>query len=426
MKKIVLFLSFILFSFTINSQINIYTPTGDAVKAYIYDEYSAPYLAILEDDAADWIDDHGSYATRVAPASGVYNCHGYAWHNSDGGNAYWVYQLYEGNANVANYWSASNPAYQIRLAGPFAYTKIFYPNGDHSAKGLSATYCDSKWGSWPRYQHAPWDCPYTGSRESYWIPISGDYYVCSSKNYSTINISGATYNWDADKVTLSGTGSSRTATLSSNGEGWIQSCISCPSSGTNVYTGKRPIWCGEPNIPVTTPSGPEIEKQYDEYFNVSITDSPGADPYTGFAYASGSVEVIQPYGWYLEFHCYDYEWGAIEITTENECGISDPKDIYVYVPQGEKIASKDEVTINLSPNPATAYVDMNLKNVKSDKLFNNYTAEFIDSYSRIIRKFKLNGSDNRIQVQDLPAGYYILRITLNNKIYQEAIIIQKN
>ncbi|MCF8360913.1 MAG: hypothetical protein K9H26_19345 [Prolixibacteraceae bacterium] len=187
-------ISLVLFSLATHAQYTtIKTPTNVTVEAIVYSEYSSGVLAQLEEDAADWIDDHDSDAERVAPASRTYNCHNYAWHNSDGGNRFWVNQYNRYNwPNISKYWSGSSATYQ--QSSSVSTSKVFYSNGDHSARVISSNLFESKWGAWPRYRHSPTDCPYVSSNLQYYkVLIDGDDIVCSSETYSTINISGATY-----------------------------------------------------------------------------------------------------------------------------------------------------------------------------------------------------------------------------------------
>ena len=206
MKSILTIIIMILFSNLSWSQTytTIYTPTNVSIEAIILPEFSPIDLATVEAIAADWIDDHNSDAVRVAPASAIYNCHGFAWHHSDGGGALWVNQLTQSSQpNISKYWSGSTSTYQSTTAQKA--NKIFYPNGDHSAIAISSTLYESKWGAWPRYRHAPTDCPYNASGLQYYhIPVSGDGLICSSEGYSTLSISGATYDWDWNRFPLAG------------------------------------------------------------------------------------------------------------------------------------------------------------------------------------------------------------------------------
>jgi len=90
MKKIVLFIMiscFVKFSYGhVVSDTTIKTPTNVSVSAQTYnwdytEEEIEEYIILYEYmiDTADWD------ATIIAPPSVKDNCHGYAWHVSDGG-----------------------------------------------------------------------------------------------------------------------------------------------------------------------------------------------------------------------------------------------------------------------------------------------------------------------------------------------------
>lgn len=119
MKSILTIIIMILFSNLSWSQTytTIYTPTNVSIEAIILPEFSPIDLATVEAIAADWIDDHNSDAVRVAPASAIYNCHGFAWHHSDGGGALWVNQLTQSSQpNISKYWSGSTSTYSVHYS----------------------------------------------------------------------------------------------------------------------------------------------------------------------------------------------------------------------------------------------------------------------------------------------------------------------
>ena len=132
--------------------------------------------------------------------------------------------------NLKKYWSGTSPTYtQSNSNASVAfygscwqyYDNDWHNNCDHSAEVITPILFESKWAHWPRYRHAPSDCPYTSSNIQYYkVALNGeDDIVCSSETYSTVNITGATYNWSSSKVSTTGSGYSTTATETSNGEG---------------------------------------------------------------------------------------------------------------------------------------------------------------------------------------------------------------
>jgi len=88
MKQLYLFLLFGLIFFKQYGQgVTRYTPTGISVYAVDEDEYySEPEIAAATAWWQDSIISAGWNATIIGPCSSIYNCHGYAWHLSDGGD----------------------------------------------------------------------------------------------------------------------------------------------------------------------------------------------------------------------------------------------------------------------------------------------------------------------------------------------------
>lgn len=109
--------------------------------------------------------------TVVAAPSPVYNCHNYAWRTGSGQTSAWM-------SDPSPYWGP-NGGYSSGYAA--VGSRAFYAdvpstakNDEHSAiitaiptLGSSDTYARSKWGQLGVYNHAVWDCPYSGARTYY-------------------------------------------------------------------------------------------------------------------------------------------------------------------------------------------------------------------------------------------------------------------
>lgn len=242
MKKILFILLALMMTKGASAQLNdsIHTPTGEWIHAYrIVWEATSDELMDMEYEAGQWIIRHNSSAVRVDPASELYNCHAYAWHMSDGGRKYWVTRLaYNLYRNIEEYWSGTRPTYSPTTLG-YA-TKAYYPKDDHSVKVISPYLFESKWGAWPRYQHAMTDCPYDTTGIQYFcIPVYGPTTLCTSNLYYTLSIQGATYNWTGNRIGITGSGYYVTGTMQYEGEGWIKGTIYSPKSMTTVTTQQK-------------------------------------------------------------------------------------------------------------------------------------------------------------------------------------------
>ncbi len=141
------------------SNTTVYTPKGEPVQAKIltsgeltnqqkttiYNETLQNYQDIEILGAATW----------------TYNCHGYAWHISEGGfPAVWINEYDDSfNPNVYKYFTGANTSY-VQVCNESDADKIHYYYGDHSAN-ISATSgkYESKWGGGNLVKHDPTNVP---------------------------------------------------------------------------------------------------------------------------------------------------------------------------------------------------------------------------------------------------------------------------
>src|SRR5690606_11990976 len=120
MKRILFLLIFTVIYLVSLSQATRKTPTG--VLIYVEDneeEFSDSQIAAGNAFWMDSIINAGWSADTLAGVSSTYNCHGYAWHMSDGGDT--VRIPYE--PVVAKYFNGLNATYkQVNNSGK--YTKV--------------------------------------------------------------------------------------------------------------------------------------------------------------------------------------------------------------------------------------------------------------------------------------------------------------
>lgn len=423
------------------AQITIKTPTNKSIEAYNLIEYSSAILAIIEEDAEEWIDDHDSDAVRIGAATRTYNCHAYAWHKSDGGSTCWINLLDDNeNANLSKYWSGVSPTYSS-TSSTYA-TKLLYTqeDDDHSviATSTPGTY-RSKWGAWPLYNHSLGNSPYsTTGMEFYKLDVSGDDLVCNpaTKTYSTLNIPNSTYSWCPSKFTISDSSYSVSATTSSTGSGYIQVSISSAYSGTTI-TGKLPVWVGVPSIPTTNPTGtnPYDEIEVGTYKYVSLVSTPGAAPSSGSWSAGYHLSTTgSTSGSWHSFYGSSEGMGAFYVSTSNSCGTSTVKQGGISViddgggdPPPPVPLFEDETSdpiMKIGPNPASNYL-----NITFDKLNNTATGGYriliYDTSSKVVITDTMDGLNKRLYVGDLNEGLYIMHLIVDGKVFQEKFIVTK-
>jgi hypothetical protein len=85
----------------------------------------------------------------------------------------------------------------------------------------------------------------------------------------------------------------------------------------------------------------------------------------------------------------------------------------------ETMSDEDSpLTIYSHPNPATTEITIDLpKSYNGEKLVN-----LIDPSGKVAVSEKFNGTQHTINIQSLPAGLYILKVSSNKKLITEKII----
>jgi len=434
MKRIFISLWIVLICHNITAQLpplpgdtctSIQTPTNVSIQAWDYVEFDQNSFELAEAEAADWIEDHHSNAVRVAPASRTYNCLGYAWHSSDGGDNFWIYPYDTlSYPNIFKYfWESATYQQTNDVNG----TKVFYTAGVHSAIVISPGLFESKWGYWPRYRHYVGDItPYSGtSYQYYWVPVSGDDIICSSQSYSTLSISGATYSWEGSMVSISGSGSSITATKTSNGSGYIQTQISSPYSGTTVKSVKK-IWAGTPILNVTGPDEGYVYNTYTFYANPDPSSNPTS--YTWILNPLNGNNVYN-YGSYADIAFYNpYDGYQVVANAQNTCGTGDWSltNIWIYDGEGEGYS--------MSPNPASETVTITLTrstnfNIKTEEAKSEdsntiYIIRIFDLYGVLHYSTTRSGESFTFPVSSLKDGNSIVKINNREKVSNLKLIVK--
>lgn len=139
----------------------IYTPNNSLVTdTYFIDE------RLSEADKQAWqeyVEATYPGAVILDEATSTYNCHGYAWHISEGGERVWLGVTDVDAEDI--YWEDKS-----YVAVDDDYTKISYASDNHSAVAAAEEgWFVSKWGEGCLVKHQPANCPYTASNLNYYI-----------------------------------------------------------------------------------------------------------------------------------------------------------------------------------------------------------------------------------------------------------------
>lgn len=264
MKSQCLLVILLLISYYSFGQSGIKTPTG--LSVYSETDITIPDTAELAYCYAyfdSMIDANNWNAEIILNGSYKYNCHGYAWHISDGGDTVKIPNV----SDVEKYFNGVNATYN-QVSNITNFCKVYYDGAEHSAIADSndLSYVWSKWGNGPLVRHAPNDCPYNNFTKKYYTLIIAEQPTTIAKgcatNISALSINGATYNWDEVNSYVCATGTQSTGTVtglnitSGNNKGKVKVEISSPFSGTTVKGIKEIAVTSAPSNPYIT--GPSL------------------------------------------------------------------------------------------------------------------------------------------------------------------------
>ena len=184
----------------------VYTPLLTPVLAgsWIYSDYPLSD----KNSIAQYVE--SSYdVTVVSEATRKYNCHGYAWHMSDGyaSDSVWIGVDNEFDEN--NYWE--DDSYIEVSSGTTSGIRVAYDEStaNHSAVVYDASHYISKWGPWPLVIHDPNEVPYDVTQPKKFFrkrvfEIIGNDVLCGSNTYYVSDLpSSATVAWSISGTTPS-------------------------------------------------------------------------------------------------------------------------------------------------------------------------------------------------------------------------------
>lgn len=252
-----------------NAQVN--TPTGVQVPPaalFVYDninQYTNPQLQAFQNQVQNGT--FGSSCIVLSDYSRQYNCHGYAWHVSTGGNQIGINQPTYGG--VTPYVAGVNPSYvQGNYSGSQGKMRVRY-SGDHSAvTTYDAGKFISKFGPGPLVKHNPTDVPPGyGVPSTYWTcnyapPLTSVYLDGKLISGSFQNTTWGAHNmqifWGLDPDTGPTFSSTAGSTIVNNqNSGTVNFTFNGPSNNGGVSI----AFCGTPRYSFTffKPSGAKMQ-----------------------------------------------------------------------------------------------------------------------------------------------------------------------
>jgi hypothetical protein len=268
-------------------------------------------------------------------------------------------------------------------------------------------------------------------------PISGSTLLCSSG--SAYSISGLPYGavirWlpgaGVQRVSSEG---SNPCTFRSTVDGMYGSvgAMMIYNNDTIMLKSKQ-VWLGGPPTPTVITSDnvtTEVEGYYytvpqytsNVFFQMSST---------GLGYVNSSfdewsytgVNNMYDYGQSLDMTTYNLGENEVIGGQYNTC--TGPSNVYFTVEVVQyRTSSIPNNGIILNPNPADDYVNVTVTFDLDSKEPKNYLLEIVNSSSAVIKSISLTGTTNRINIQDLSAGYYIVKVIYNKTIQTKTLIVK--
>ena len=427
---------------------DVCTPKGTTVIAYITSEnsnywrnYYDTYYANAYPNAVQ-IETYDGYSSTRR-----FNCHGYAWHISDGGSDRWIgYGYPYDNDPEYTYWQDGS---YVEVAQSVYPGKVNWSSGDHSAITTeNPGVLISKWNEYPLMRHAWDDSPYGTSNLKYYklnFSIIGSSVLCSSGSYSLSNTPGGSITWDqSGGLTRSSSQGSNPCTFSKNydGEAYINASFTS-GCGTSFTLPRKAVWVGVPSpyeLDITNSNTGEdnlVSGQNNVLYVTTI--DPDMEEFMG----------VDDYDWYYgsgfeHFELEDYDKVSIVyvpscngselvyVKPHNTCG-------YYGYWHFEYFYCSSYYYLFFTPNPTTGETSISIEQANSEETAlksasteNNLdeTAEWdLEVYDNVqnlkLKKDRLKGNSTKIQTASWKEGVYMVRVKYKDEVLTGKLVVKK-
>ncbi|TZF85561.1 T9SS type A sorting domain-containing protein (plasmid) [Pedobacter sp. BS3] len=409
----------------------IYTPKGSVVSdTYLDPEYTSTEIAAYNNYVATTY----PLATKIADASHTYNCHAYAWHMTEGGNAVWIGASSSTAEDI--YWTDGS---YMEVCNPTFPAKVSYDSDDHSAVTTSTTgIFRSKWGPWPLMEHDKDYTPYNSSSLIYYvrtpsISISGPSAFCETATYSIDNLpTGLNVTWSATGNTIfSGPNTGSTVTIANSSTEVITLTVT-NDCGITLLT--KNIQVGTPSFPYT-PVGELHPNVFGDSYGYYAPDYAGA-VYEYKWHVNRTTDGLSASVWNgpplvnaadVVFNFPGYYIVQVEIITDCMESIwSDPLLIEV------DNSGAEWRSYSYFPNPANKELTIQYVGeqgaektavTEKAKATKQFEVLLIDNKGNILRSAK-NSNPITFNTHDISDGIYYLHIKEKEKTVKKQIIIK--
>ena len=412
-----------------------YTPKGNPISAGVLK--SQYELTEIEKDTLKeyylWYYDNK--ITFISEATRSYNCHGYAWHVSEGQDNVWI-----NTPNDDKYWTQGS----YKETSSQNNAKVaFVESADHSA--IRTSHPDtliSKWGQAPKFKHHKNDCQYEPKTNLKYYKLNPgingtETALCANLERtftSNTSIPGSTYTWTKDNnlldyVSGSGSTSYRVKAKTSSGKAWLRLQITTPS-GEVATTNYKYVWVGKQTLDdVTGPGYYPYEGCTNTEYSFSV--SPLMDPLS-----QGTVtwSIIPSNGYIYPYYTnyaaitfyYPHAGYRVLANVQNACG-TNYAETSIYI--------EDCYYFSISPNPASDIVTINRVSaseetdgktimMSSDDANTTCDIQIVDYYGSLHLQTTKSGDSFTLPVSNLKDGTYFVKITNGKKISNLKFVVK--
>jgi len=406
-------------------QSNVCTPKGDVIVAWSTAEsdtstraYYDSYFASTYPNAQQ-IKTYDNYSSTRK-----YNCHGYAWHVSDGGADRWI-GYSAGNTDEFDYWLKGS---YVEVGYAHYPGKVSWASGDHSAVTTATSgWFISKWNEYPLMFHRWDDSPYGSSNLKYYklnFSITGTSLLCTTnQTYTLTNTPGGFITWGKSAslgFNGSNTGQSVSIIPSSNGSGFVTVNFTS-GCGTSFSIPQKDVWVGPPVIsgisgPTSTPNN-----QWATYTAQLQSDLSAPTAYNWILNPVNGNSVYN-YGSTCDIAFYNAGTYQLVVQAKNVCSGSGYGPYYVtglFVYNPYRLA--------VSPNPSTAETTLSLVSDTNEavQLTTDWDLDVYDSFQGLKeKKTKLKTNETKINTSGWKEGVYIIRATIGDKVLTEKMLVK--
>ena len=264
--------------------------------------------------------------------------------------------------------------------------------------------------------------------------ISGPSILCfSGETYRILNVpddASITWSWSSGIALTTAQGLDTCIFIATNSGtiGWIG--VSVSLDGITLTLPQKTIWLGgvpspelyANNATLTGSDWYTVALNASDVYFYLVPDPAGSPIYPDTWDVEGDSSWYTN-GSFLEFFPNTVGENIVAGYRHNVCGFN---GTYFTI---EVVASKSsddmgEISFKLDPNPAKEYVDITLSLPVEDKDGENYQVDFVNTYSRVVKQVKLSGTSNRVNIQDLTQGYYVVILRYNGEIYSNKLIVE--